>query len=183
MRAAVAGSDKPVLTTFLAAEGVPAALTVLDDDGVATRGSVPSYPGPERAVLALSHAVRYARWRAAGPPDPGRPADVDTAAATTLVAGWLGDAPQGRSLEEEETAQLLHCYGLEVAPRADVHAAAGGAIACSVGVRDDPSFGSVVSFGLSGVITDLLGDTAYRLLPLCPPTRTSWCGPRGPHRC
>jgi acyl-CoA synthetase (NDP forming) len=35
-----------------------------------------------------------------------------------------------------------------------------------VGIVDDPSFGALVSFGLGGVATDLLGDRAYRTLPL-----------------
>jgi acyl-CoA synthetase (NDP forming) len=35
-----------------------------------------------------------------------------------------------------------------------------------VQVVDDPSFGALVSFGLGGVATDLLGDRAYRALPL-----------------
>ncbi|NMN94086.1 GNAT family N-acetyltransferase [Antrihabitans stalactiti] len=39
-------------------------------------------------------------------------------------------------------------------------------VGCVVRVQDDPSFGSVVSFGLSGLILDLLGDRAYRALPL-----------------
>ncbi|MCX5042582.1 GNAT family N-acetyltransferase [Aldersonia sp. NBC_00410] len=33
-------------------------------------------------------------------------------------------------------------------------------------VQDDPSFGSVIQFGLSGMIMDLIGDRAYRALPL-----------------
>ena len=37
---------------------------------------------------------------------------------------------------------------------------------CAIGVQDDPSFGTLVSFGLSGVVSDLLGDRAYRALPL-----------------
>ncbi len=39
-------------------------------------------------------------------------------------------------------------------------------IGCVVRVQDDPSFGSLISFGLAGVISDLLGDRAYRVLPL-----------------
>ncbi|NMO02437.1 GNAT family N-acetyltransferase [Gordonia sp. TBRC 11910] len=39
-------------------------------------------------------------------------------------------------------------------------------IGCVINVHDDPSFGSVVSFGLSGMITELLGDRAFRALPL-----------------
>jgi acyl-CoA synthetase (NDP forming) len=35
-----------------------------------------------------------------------------------------------------------------------------------VEIVDDPSFGALVSFGLGGVATDLLGDRAYRTLPL-----------------
>ncbi len=39
-------------------------------------------------------------------------------------------------------------------------------IGCAIRVQDDPSFGSLISFGLAGVISDLLGDRAYRVLPL-----------------
>ena len=39
-------------------------------------------------------------------------------------------------------------------------------MATVVEVVDDPSFGALVSFGLGGVATDLLGDRAYRTLPL-----------------
>jgi acyl-CoA synthetase (NDP forming)/GNAT superfamily N-acetyltransferase len=35
-----------------------------------------------------------------------------------------------------------------------------------VQIVDDPSFGALVSFGVGGVATDLLGDRAYRILPL-----------------
>ncbi len=39
-------------------------------------------------------------------------------------------------------------------------------VGCMFRVQDDPSFGSVISFGLSGTIIDLLGDRVYRALPL-----------------
>src|SRR5664279_3844411 len=39
-------------------------------------------------------------------------------------------------------------------------------VAAVVGVTEDPSFGALVSFGLAGVATDLLGDRAFRILPL-----------------
>jgi acyl-CoA synthetase (NDP forming) len=38
--------------------------------------------------------------------------------------------------------------------------------ACTFAVLDDPSFGSLLSFGLSGMATELLGDRAYRPIPL-----------------
>jgi acyl-CoA synthetase (NDP forming)/GNAT superfamily N-acetyltransferase len=37
---------------------------------------------------------------------------------------------------------------------------------CVFEILDDPSFGSILSFGLSGMATELLGDRAYRVLPL-----------------
>jgi acyl-CoA synthetase (NDP forming)/GNAT superfamily N-acetyltransferase len=40
------------------------------------------------------------------------------------------------------------------------------AVATVVEIVDDPSFGALVGFGLGGVATDLLGDRAYRTLPL-----------------
>jgi len=39
-------------------------------------------------------------------------------------------------------------------------------VATVVGIVDDPSFGALVSFGVGGVATDLLGDRAYAALPL-----------------
>src|ERR671932_1217616 len=47
-----------------------------------------------------------------------------------------------------------------------VQAMAAPGVATVVEVVDDPSFGALVSFGLGGVATDLLGDRAYRTLPL-----------------
>ncbi|WP_198943318.1 acetate--CoA ligase family protein, partial [Actinokineospora bangkokensis] len=37
---------------------------------------------------------------------------------------------------------------------------------CTIGLQDDPSFGTLVSFGLAGVVSDLLGDRAHRAVPL-----------------
>ena len=65
LRSAAAGARIPVVTTFLAVDGLPDQLALVGEDGVAGRGSVPSYASPERAVAALAHAVRYAAWQAA----------------------------------------------------------------------------------------------------------------------
>ena len=37
---------------------------------------------------------------------------------------------------------------------------------CTFALLDDPTFGSLLSFGLSGMATELLGDRAYRPIPL-----------------
>src|SRR3712207_5358405 len=56
-------SDKPVLSTFLAAQGLPELLRVPDVAGsTAGRGSVPSYNSPSTAVGALARAAEYAAW-------------------------------------------------------------------------------------------------------------------------
>ena len=39
-------------------------------------------------------------------------------------------------------------------------------VTVTVGAVEDPAFGPLVSFGLAGVATDLLGDRVYRILPL-----------------
>jgi acyl-CoA synthetase (NDP forming) len=43
---------------------------------------------------------------------------------------------------------------------------ASAGVAVTVGAMEDPVVGPLVSFGVAGVATDLLGDRAYRILPL-----------------
>src|SRR6185369_4228416 len=50
-------AHKPILSCFMGAHGVPEGLRSLQE------GHIPSYPFPESAVLALSRARRYAKWR------------------------------------------------------------------------------------------------------------------------
>ncbi|MBA2390894.1 MAG: GNAT family N-acetyltransferase [Geodermatophilaceae bacterium] len=221
-----AGWNRPVVTTFLGSEGIPDQLQVRSGSEIG-RGSIPSYPSPERAVLALSLAARYAQWRdrrAGEIPDlPG----IDADAGRAVLQPVLAEAPQGRTLDDGETTALLAAYGVTLLPsrRAGSRAAAlaaaddlgypvalkstrrwlrhrtdlGGVrldladaaavaaaydglpgdsgevliqsmapagVATTVGVVDDPSFGALVSFGLAGVATDLLGDRAYRAVPV-----------------
>jgi len=82
--AAARGADRPVLCVFGA--GAP-------DAGNAD--AVPRFSTPEVAVRALAHAARYARRRAAPPDPPSELADVDTAAAATVVAEGLGRGAGG----------------------------------------------------------------------------------------
>ncbi|HEY0637748.1 MAG TPA: GNAT family N-acetyltransferase [Pseudonocardiaceae bacterium] len=285
-----AGLGKPVLSSFLAVEGIPAELSVPGPDGTPGRGSVPSYPSPERAAIALARAVRYAAWRARPVGEFPTPAGMDPAAARdlalTVLADRLGPAeptagpttePAGKAaaaavaepvagpvgkpaaeaiaepvverhagpvrepatetiaspdmvrLSDERTVELLAAAGIRIVPfrrvctvgdavaaaaelghpvavkavgeqwqhRTDlvgvrldllgedaVRAAYDGlveltgspevyvqcmapkGISCAFALADDPSFGSLLSFGLHGVLGDLLGDRAYRAVPL-----------------
>ncbi|WP_299574409.1 bifunctional GNAT family N-acetyltransferase/acetate--CoA ligase family protein [uncultured Williamsia sp.] len=118
--AATRDCGKTVVSTFLGVEGIPDALTVHDEDGVTGRGSVPSYPGPERAAAAVGRAWRYARWRARPESDVERPDGLDVDRARALVAAeWgasVGHGDDTRVLDEVTSAELLRCYGIEVAP-------------------------------------------------------------------
>ncbi|MFD9739892.1 GNAT family N-acetyltransferase [Umezawaea sp. NPDC059074] len=221
------GNAKPIASTFLAVEGVPDELAVPGPGGAPGRGSVPSYPSPERAVLALSRAMRYARWRSAPQGTFTRPDGIDTETASALVTALLAEGVE--QVDDESAVRLLGYYGVDVVPfrvvdsADDAVAAAvelgypvamkstddrlrhrydlvgvrldlGGeeavraaydaltsmagesgayvqrmapkGISCTLGLQDDPSFGTLLSFGLSGLVSDLLGDRAYRAVPL-----------------
>jgi acyl-CoA synthetase (NDP forming)/RimJ/RimL family protein N-acetyltransferase len=228
--AGAAESGKPVVSTFLGTDGVPARLRRITTEGDTGPGSVPSFGSPEAAVQALGRVAAYAEWRRR--PAGRRPdLDVDTAGARQLVADALAADPVGGPLADTATAALLQAYGIDVVPsircsnpveavaaaealgypvtlkaaegylrhRVDlggvrldlsgadeVRAAYAGivgltpagphdvlvqpmcppGVACLVEVAEDPSFGAVVGFGLSGVATELLGDVAWRAAPL-----------------
>jgi len=214
---ATAGWAIPVVTTFPGAENgrVPGQHAVL-----------PSYPSPERAVLALTRAVRYAQWQARPAGAVPELTDVDAESAERIVRRVLAQAREGRELTRPEVRQLLGAYGIDLlaeraaASRDDAVAAAeavgypvvlkpsarelrhrvdlGGArldlpgaaavaaayasmpgdgtvlvqpmappgVATTIAVQDDPSFGALVSFGVAGVASEVLGDVAYRATPL-----------------
>jgi acyl-CoA synthetase (NDP forming)/GNAT superfamily N-acetyltransferase len=225
LREAVMGLGKPVVTTFLASRGVLTGLAACGPDGVAERGSVPSYPSPEQAVAALARAVRYARWRNTPAGENVRPPGIDVQGARALVERHRGE----HVLDDDERVALLRCYGIEVLPFRRVRSAAEAVAAavelgfpvavkataeqwrhrvdgagvrlmvithqgarqafadlsrasgsdevfvqkmgppgtsCTFALLDDPTFGSLLSFGLSGMATELLGDRAYRPIPL-----------------
>ena len=114
LREAVAGATVPVVTTFLAVDGLPEHLSVQDADGRAGRGSVPSYRTLERAVSALGYAVTYGAWLARPPgtvPDlPG----IDRPAAQAAVAGMRTATDPERALTDAELQTLLGCYGIDM---------------------------------------------------------------------
>lgn len=93
---------KPVLATFLSAQGMPPELA-----------GIPSYRFPEGAVTALARALRYARWRARPASEPATFDDIDQASAQAIVesvrergGGWLSS---------EDVNDLLHAARIPVA--------------------------------------------------------------------
>ncbi len=236
-------SDKPIVSTFLATQGIPELLRVPDVAGTAGRGSVPSYPAPESAVRALARVVSYAQWLGR-PEGTARDLAVDPSAAERVVREVLRRAPEGDDLAAEEMVAVLGAYGVEVVPQTAVStlddavgaaaslgweqgkdvvlkataphlrnrldlahvwrniddedamreawaglgleggprsgrvvvdpAAAGLAVQrmvpagvpLSIGSGEDPLFGPLLSFGVSGIPSELLGDRSFRIPPL-----------------
>jgi acyl-CoA synthetase (NDP forming) len=108
-------SDKPLVSTFLGAEGIPELLRVPDVAGsTAGRGSVPSYPAVEAAVRALARVVDYAVWLRTPDGRAPDPDAVDLAAAQRVIGRVLAAAPDGADLDDEALTELLAAYGIEL---------------------------------------------------------------------
>ncbi|GAB3264833.1 bifunctional acetate--CoA ligase family protein/GNAT family N-acetyltransferase [Nocardioides dilutus] len=114
-------SDKPLVSTFLGAEGVPELLRVPDVAGsTAGRGSVPSYPAVEAAVRALAKVVEYAVWLRTPDGASVPPEHVDLVAARQVVGRALMGHPEGTTLDQDDVTALLGAYGIELWPAVPV---------------------------------------------------------------
>jgi acyl-CoA synthetase (NDP forming)/RimJ/RimL family protein N-acetyltransferase len=114
-------SEKPLVSTFLATEGIPELLRVPDVAGsTAGRGSVPSYPAVEAAVRALARVVEYAAWLRKPEGDLVAPEEVDLGRAQRQLNQILIDCPEGRDLTFEELHDLLDAYGMDLWARVEV---------------------------------------------------------------
>ena len=114
-------SDKPLVSSFLGAEGIPELLRVPDVAGsTAGRGSVPSYPAVEAAVRALALVVEYAVWLRAPDSPPSDPGEVQPAAARQIVRRLLVDRPEEVQLDSEQVTELLAAYDIDLWPAVPV---------------------------------------------------------------
>jgi acyl-CoA synthetase (NDP forming) len=85
------------------------------------------------------------------------------------TAPWLRDRRDlgGMRFDLADAADVRAAYA--AIPAGDpviVQEQAAPGVGTVIQIVDDPSFGALVSFGVGGVATDLLGDRAYRTLPL-----------------
>ncbi len=119
-------SDKPLVSSFLGAEGIPELLRVPDVAGSsAGRGSVPSYPAVEAAVRALARVVEYAVWLRAPDGAPAHAGDVDLRTARRVVDTVLADpaiiaADREVELDRDQLSELLGAYGIRLWPATPV---------------------------------------------------------------
>ena len=153
-------AGKPILSTYLGARGMLPELRVPAPDGMPAAGSVPSYSAPEDAVRALAYVTRYALWRQRPQGRLPETEGMDRDRARALVERLLDGAEGPVAATPGQAAELLACYGVTVGD------ADGVGVAVRIVTMEDPSFGAVVSFGLSDVTAALLDDRAYRLAPL-----------------
>lgn len=102
--AAVDGTQKPCVATFLGMRGVQPGT------------GVPSYPMPEDGIRALAAATRYAEWLRRDQGEPVRPEGISRAAADRIVEAALERAPRGSELTAQEVTELLGAYGIQVWP-------------------------------------------------------------------
>ncbi len=148
----------------------PAGRTLTSDDAAALLGTygikvVPSYP-----VVSLAEAVTVAArlgWnvvlKATSQAVRGRPDQASVVRniddAEEMTAAW------------EDLGRLVDQLGIgspdDVAAAAPVvQAMAPPGVALVATSREDAAFGPIVSVGLDGIATELLGDVAYRVPPL-----------------
>jgi len=152
----------------------------LDRDTV-DRGRTPAYGTPEDAVRALAAVTAYGEWRRR--PDLGEPElhGIDPEAAASLVEEAVSGRPGGVELDRAAVGALLALYGIELDPAVTAGSSAFDGVSAAALVadargrrvvlrtREDPLFGPIVSFGLAGVASEILGDVTYRIPPLTEP--------------
>jgi acetyl coenzyme A synthetase (ADP forming)-like protein len=101
-----AGAGKPLLASFISAQGMPPALN-----------RIPCYVFPEAAALALSHVVEHAAWRRKASGQIPALDRVDAAAAQAAMRqaqvsddGWLAPADVDRVLDAVGIARVVTAY-------------------------------------------------------------------------
>jgi acyl-CoA synthetase (NDP forming)/GNAT superfamily N-acetyltransferase len=111
-----ADSGKTCVATFLGMRGVTEALSPpRAGDGVAER-SVPAYPTPEDSVRALAAATRYAQWRRRDRGARVTPSGLYRTKAHHLVERLTPVDPDGAWRGDEDAAELLDAYGVQLWP-------------------------------------------------------------------
>lgn len=150
------GSGKPVFTCLMSEQRVNVPITMENE-------VIPSYLFPESAARVLGKMADYAEWRSRPPgifpdftnADPGEARRICIDALHASSAGWM---------PENETRAVMEAMNL---PMTAVGAPPpAGGVPVRIGVMEDDLFGPIVSFGLGGVHTEILGDVSFCITPL-----------------
>jgi acyl-CoA synthetase (NDP forming) len=145
---------KPVIVVTLSGQDGGG---ISEKDGV----SIPCYLFPEKAARVLAVAADYAAWRARPPGHTLDFEDAQTQRVRDICARALSERGEGW-LSEAECADVLRAYGVPVLGGTGRP----GPAEVMIGMTEDPLFGPVIGFGLSGVPSNLLHDIEFRVTPL-----------------
>ena len=96
-------TGKPLLATFMSAQGVPESLA-----------RIPCFPFPESAAAALARVTAYGRWRRRPPSEEPVFSDIDAGEVRGIVETGLRSG--GGWLPPDATQRLLAAAGIPVAP-------------------------------------------------------------------
>ena len=147
---------KTFLSVYMNAAGTPSELA-------STEAKFPSFPFPERAVMALRKAVEYAEWRKAPAGVEAHFDDVDRdGARLALDRALVGVDAEGEWLDPDTVDEILVAYGLSipktrVVNSVDEATSFAAEIDCPVVLKViSPS--AVHKSDVGGVVLDVTGD-------------------------
>jgi acyl-CoA synthetase (NDP forming) len=126
---------------------------------------VPAYASPEGAARAIAHAARYGAHQARAPGHVPEFGDLRPDDARALIQDLLTRAPDGGWLPAAAAAELLSCYGVQIAP---VPPAAGeeAGTEVTIAAEQEPVFGPLTIFRVGRITHVPGGHSAARLTPL-----------------
>lgn len=98
-----AGRTKPIVASFMSAQGAPAELS---------EAGIPSFVYPERAARALGRVATWAERRDLPPGNLVVPSGTDGPRGRSVVDAALADQPTGGWLDSDAALELLGAYGI-----------------------------------------------------------------------
>lgn len=165
---------KPVLANFLALPSVVDALKLKDNE-------VPAFTFPELAAQALGRMWEYQQWKIKPTGSFISHPGIQRAAAATLIKTWLSEAGEldhanstgypitkDIFLSRNQVIELLKCYDINIHGSDSVkeNPDPSASVEIKVSVIHDMIFGPFITMALGGLLSDLLGQKATRVLPL-----------------
>jgi acetyl coenzyme A synthetase (ADP forming)-like protein len=113
--AARRSQDKALLASFVTSEAELAGLRARLSAEQPGQARLPLFGFPESAVRAIGRAASHVEWRLRPRGKAATYASIDVAAARARVAAEFAARPDGGWLGAAATAELLRCYGIELA--------------------------------------------------------------------
>jgi acyl-CoA synthetase (NDP forming) len=152
------GQAKPVLACFLHQDKT---LSAAGEVAASITATLPLFRFPEAAARSLAHAAQYAAWQRSPLGQVPKLSDVDADAARSVIETVLENHAEGE-LGQPETQALLAAAGLRLSDAPEEV----DETSVVVRVVEDPNFGPLIGFGLSGAVAEVLHDRTFCITPL-----------------